>query len=183
MSSIASHSVWRIATRGKPSATTSIPSWCETDLDGQSASINGGRWNPVGVPVVYAASSVSLACLETVVHLGASTFPITRYWVEISIPDDVWEKMLRPTINDLPLGWNSLPTEGAAALYGDAWVKSSASALLQVPSVIVPMECNFLINPSHPDAARITAESKGVFSYDQRLIDTISQQKPKVKAP
>lgn len=171
MSKDAAVTVWRIATRGKSMPPSEIPAWNETDLDGVSAAIGGGRWNPHGVKVVYTASSVALACLETVVHLSAVGFPITRYYVEVSIPGDVWKRRYRPLQSELPIGWDSLPSNGSAALFGEAWVSSGSSALLEVPSVVIPMESNFIINPAHSDAMRITATSKGVFAYDQRISD------------
>ncbi|MBS0509039.1 MAG: RES family NAD+ phosphorylase [Proteobacteria bacterium] len=158
----ASVSVWRLATQG--------PAWRATDLDGKGAATTGGRWNAKDMPVVYAAQSIALACLETVVHLNASGLPIARYVVQIQIPAAVWQRARRLDGKDLPRGWNQLPRSVSAAAFGTAWLQGRASALLLVPSVIVPLEYNVLINPLHPDAAHITATDRGRFHYDGRLL-------------
>lgn len=174
MSAGSDFSVWRIATRSATPAVPGMPVWEETDLSGLSAAQKGSRWNRVKEPLVYTASSAALACLETVVHLNPMGFPIKRYLVEILIPVEVLMAAVRPGENgapDLPAGWASIPSAGSAAEYGSDWIASARSAVLVVPSVVVPTEHNFLINPKHPDAAKIKAVSRGVFNYDSRIID------------
>ncbi|MEG2046228.1 MAG: RES family NAD+ phosphorylase [Comamonas sp.] len=152
-------SVWRIATQG--------PAWQATDLDGKGMAIHGGRWNRPSVPMVYCASSIALACLETVVHLNAAGLPIRRYLIEVQIPADLWAaaETAQP-----PTGWDARPDSPAAADYGTRWARSLRSAVLRVPSVIIPQEANYLLNPAHPDTARITAVDHGRFVYDGRLL-------------
>ena len=151
--------VWRLATKG--------PGWQATDLDGKGMAINGGRWNQRSVPMVYAASSVALACLETVVHLNASSLPIFRYLIEVQIPVAVFQAAV---LAQAPAGWDERPDSPAAADYGSQWARSLQTAVLRVPSVIVPQEFNYLINPLHPDAAAIQAVDHGRFDYDTRLL-------------
>lgn len=152
-------SFWRIATRGR--------TWEPTDLSGGGGAATGGRWNEKGVPALYAASSVALACLETLVHMNQGGLPIARYLVELEVPQEVADSGLRL---DLPPDWNALPTSFAAAQAGTAWLKARSSLLLYVPSVIVPMESNVLLNPAHPDLARVKAVNHGPFRYDGRLV-------------
>ena len=153
--------LWRIATDTKD--------YEAHDLGGRGAEKTGGRWNRPGRPVVYTASSVSLACLETVVHLGAGDLPLNRFLVRIEVPADVWQRHQKLTPADLPVGWSAIP-EGKVSLdVGDAWLKSAATALLVVPSVIVPEEYNVLINPLHGDAPTIRAVKERPWFYDQRL--------------
>ena len=174
MSSGPDFSVWRIATRSATPAVPGMPVWEETDLSGLSAAQKGSRWNRAKEPLVYTASSAALACLETVVHLNPMGLPITRYLVEILIPNSVLKNAIRPGMNgepDLPADWASIPSSGVAAQYGSQWIVSARSAVLVVPSVVVPTESNFLINPRHPDAAKIKAVSRGIFRYDNRVID------------
>lgn len=158
-------SFWRIATRG--------PSWEPTDLDGGGAAATGGRWNEQGVPAIYAASSVALACLETLVHMNQSGLPIARYLVEIEVPQLVAENGRHL---ELPDSWDALPAGFAAAKAGTDWLKSAASLLLFVPSVIIPMESNVLLNPAHPDLAEVKVSNHGLFRYDGRLVHMRSQQ-------
>lgn len=156
-------SVWRIA--------TDTPEYEAHDLSGKGAERSGGRWNRPGRPVLYTASTVSLACLETIVHLNAGALPLNRFLVEIVVPDDVWAvRQVLPRQN-LPVGWSAIP-EGRVSLdIGDRWLRDGSSALLGVPSVIVPEEFNVLINPRHSDAARIAASKVRPWFYDQRIVD------------
>lgn len=152
---------WRIAVDapGAPAA----------DLSGKGAERSGGRWNRRGLPVVYAASSIALACLETVVHLNAGRLPLQRYLIRIDIPDDLAVAAELVATQKLP-GWDALPPGNVSLDYGDDWLKRKRSALLIVPSVIVPDEANILINPAHPDAALIRAVKLRRWEYDQRLL-------------
>lgn len=150
--------VWRIATEGRE--------YSAEDLSGKGAESSGGRWNRVGLPVVYAAESIALACLETVVHV-AGGLPLNRYLVRIEIPEHLWQAREHPAA--WPAGWDARP-EGKASLdFGDDWLKSGRSLILIVPSVIVPEECVVLINPRHPDASMVKAVNERRWDYDPRI--------------
>ena len=156
-----SHVVWRIA------ADTSR--YEADDMSGAGARSTGGRWNQPGVPMVYASASRALACLETIVHLNAGGLPFNRYLVEISIPDEVWARALVETPVSLGIGWDAEPAGTVSIRTGSDWVAGGKSALMRVPSVIIPEEDNILINPDHVDAARITARKFRKWLYDPRL--------------
>lgn len=156
-----SHVLWRIATDTK--------AYTAEDVSGTGAKISGGRWHEVGVGLVYSSESRALACLETVVHLNAGGLPFNRYLVEIDVPDDVWQAAKTADQWTLPVGWDAEPAGLESIRYGSTWVASVGSALLLVPSVIVPEERNALINPLHPDAARIKARKVRKWLYDPRL--------------
>ena len=152
---------WRIG--------TDTPLYLADDLTGAGAKHTGGRWNTKGNALVYASSSRALACLETLVHLGAGSLPLNRYLVRIDIPDDVWQKSTVLELSAAPVGWDALP-EGMVSLnFGNAWLASNASAILLVPSIVVPDEQNVLINPAHPDTATIKATKIQKWIYDARL--------------
>ncbi len=157
-----SHSTWRIA--------TDTPAYEADDLSGAGAKTTGGRWNEAGVPVVYASETRALSCLETVVHSNSGGLPLNRYLVSITIPDDVWIHARRESSASLGVGWDAEPAGRTSINLGSDWVRSRTSALLIVPSVIVPEELNVLINPEHPDSARITAAKTRRWLYDQRLV-------------
>lgn len=154
--------VWRIA--------TITPDYSADDLTGAGAKITGGRWNRPGNPVLYCAPSRALASLETVVHLASGSLPLNRFLVRIDVPDSVWKA--RETITDktAPVGWDALPAGKVSLDFGDGWLASRRSALLEVPSVIVPEEGNILVNPLHADAKAITAAIVRKWVYDARLI-------------
>ncbi len=149
---------------------TDTPSYTADDLSGRGAELTGGRWNRPGSPVVYASTSIALACLETVVHLGGSGgLPLHRYLVKITVPDQVWSSRTKLLAQDLPVGWDAIPEGRISPDVGEKWIAAGVSALLHIPSVIVPEEANVLLNPKHPDAAAVIAEKIRKWTYDPRL--------------
>lgn len=156
-----SRSAWRIATDAR--------AYAADDMTGTGAKFSGGRWNDVGVPMVYAASSRALACLETVVHVNAGGLPFNRYLVEVEVPDDLWTAAEIADPATLPVGWEAEPAGHVSIKFGSTWANESRSALLLVPSVIVREEQNLLINPAHPDAAQVRALKVERWLYDPRL--------------
>jgi RES domain-containing protein len=153
-------SAWRIAVETRDFAAD--------DLSGGGAKVTGGRWNRTGSAMVYASSSIALACLETVVHLSATGLPLNRYVVRLDIPSDLWKAAV--VVDPVRLvGWDAEPYGVTSQRYGEAWLRGGASALLRVPSVVVPEEFNVLINPLHPDRRRIAAVKLRRFLYDPRL--------------
>jgi RES domain-containing protein len=153
--------LWRIAVEA--------PAFKADDLSGTGAKLSGGRWNEQGVPIVYTSTSRALACLETVVHLNAGGLPLNRYLVEITVPDAVWQAAETHNPETLEVGWDAQPAGRSSIAFGTAWAAAKRSALLLVPSIIVPEEPNVLINPAHPDAALITARKVRKWPYDPRL--------------
>ncbi len=154
--------LWRIALASRSIAPT--------DLSGLGAENTGGRWNSAGRPVVYAATSASLACLETVVHLNAGGLPLNRVLVRIDVPDEVWNVRQSLLLASLAEGWNAVPAGSVSAEAGNAWLDGLVSALLLVPSAIVPDEFNVLLNPRHADAAKVNARARRPWTYDDRLL-------------
>jgi RES domain-containing protein len=108
--------------------------------------------------------------METLVHLGAGALPLNRYLVRIDIPDDVWAAAELLDISTAPAGWDALPAGRASIACGTVWLASKRSACLMVPSTITPEESNVLINPAHPDSAKITAQKVRKWLYDARLL-------------
>lgn len=151
--------VWRIATEGK--------TYSASDMSGTGAAKEGGRWNSVGQPMVYTASSIALACLETLVHIKNS-LPLNRYLVSVDIPERVWNARLQ-LADPFPIGWDAEPAGLSSIALGDNWLAARSEAIFQVPSVIVPEEFNYLINPAHPDASTITARKIRKWQYTPRF--------------
>ena len=141
------------------------------EIDGEGARLYGGRWNSPGIPVVYAATHISLALLEQLVHLSPERLPERLRAFAIELPDDAAVEIPEPTSV-------SRDDPGAARRYGDAWAMSLRSAVLVVPSVLVPAalapgdiateERNVLLNPRHASATgwRVAETS---FRVDPRL--------------
>jgi len=139
--------------------------YARTCLDGEGARKAGGRWNERGVAVAYCASTLSLAVLELLVHVDASTIPDDMMAVPITVPDDVRIEDLRP-----PKGYDTVPVSRAAQRAGSAWVTEGRTLLLRVPSVVVPEEMNVLVNPAHADIARLVVGRARPFRFDPRLV-------------
>jgi len=127
----------------------------------------GGRWNSKGFAVVYTSSSLSLAILEVLVHIPI--YAILEEYVCFPIEFDQ-EFVLPLDMDNLPGNWNNDPAPRAVKQIGDSWVESLESVILEVPSTIVPIEKNFLINPAHPDFKKLKIGSPTQFQFDPRLI-------------
>ncbi len=136
-------------------------------LNAEGARLYGGRWNSPGVSVVYFAESISLAVLEVLVHLQS-----TRVLDSYSLIRIDFEPIMIQSIaaNALPATWADFPAPRELQALGDAWVQSSESALLRVPSAIVPLEYILLLNPDHPDAAKLSVSQPIPFRLDSRLL-------------
>lgn len=159
-------SVYRIA--------STSPAYSYDDMTGKGAELSGGRWNRKGMPVVYTASSVALAALETIVHTDTGAWPLNRYVMEIAIPDALWDAAEVPAearkgAGGLPPVWDAQPAPKETLDFGDRWLTQQRSLLLIVPSVVVPLESNILINPRHPDAGQVKIVRTTKFIYDGRI--------------
>jgi RES domain-containing protein len=136
-----------------------------TPLDGEGAFRYGGRWNSRQVRMAYTSAHLSLAALELLVHLdGPPDLP--HMAVRIAFDDGIVDRV---PLEDLPAGWNELPVSLISRAIGDAWIRQGTSAVLQVPSVLIPIEANYLINPLHPDFAKVRVEGPVDFAFDRRL--------------
>jgi RES domain-containing protein len=131
---------------------------------GLGAAIRGGRWNPKSIEAIYAAGSPSLAALEILVHFAV--LPVGYGITIIDIPDALVEVVAD---NDLPADWEALAPRASTQSFGRRWVAAQRSAVLSVPSAIMPAERNYVINPKHPDFAEIVFSASQPFRFDPRL--------------
>jgi RES domain-containing protein len=148
--------LWRLTTK----------STIKEAFDGEGAKLFGGRWNRKGTSVVYCAHALSLCVLETLVHTDSDLFPeFYSYSVEAES-----ELMVGKLARQLPADWRNTPAPELLQDRGNDWVKLGESVLLQVPSVVVEMESNYLLNPAHPDFSRLKIKEHGRFTFDPRLL-------------
>lgn len=140
--------------------------YAATAFSGEGASRTGGRWNSRGIWMVYTSGTKSLAALETLVHLNP---PVLFKYVTFRIEFDaaLVEKI---ALAALPAGWTEEPPPPSTKEVGDLWVKEARSAVLELPSIIIPSEPNFLLNPTHPDFKKIVISKPEPFSFDPRLL-------------
>lgn len=148
--------LWRICRRR----------YADEAASGAGARLYGGRWNSRGVSVVYAATSLALAAVETFVNLEPNLRPADLVSIEGDIPDAVEIRRLDPTA--LPAGWHGTRDESLRR-FGDEWIRSGESAALLVPSAAIRGEWNVLLNPAHPDFSRIKFRKPERFEFDARM--------------
>ena len=135
--------------------------------DGQGARLHGGRWNRPGTAVVYTSATLSLAVLEMIVHVDSDLLPEDLAILSAEIPPQIAIK----TVNDdeLPSDWRQYPAPESTQALGAAWIQSEDTAVLSMPSVIIPEEGNYLVNPAHPNFHQIIWSAPRPFRWDVRL--------------
>ncbi|MEP1096699.1 MAG: RES domain-containing protein [Cyclobacteriaceae bacterium] len=132
-----------------------------SDLSGIGASMYGGRWNSIGSFVLYTAQTSSLSILEHLVHMQGAK---NNSQYQLSILD-----IGNSPIQKVDLEFEELGTLKLTQATGDDWLRSQVSPILMVPSVINPLERNYLINPNHPEL-ELKIDSQEWFVYDDRLL-------------
>ena len=137
-----------------------------TAFSGEGARIFEGRWNSAGVAVVYCSENLALAALEILVHVQpvAVTEPFRTF--RVALDDALITRVER---DKLPKGWNLQPPTTVSKTIGDEWVKSGRSVALALPSLLVPLERTYLLNPKHPDFRKVQIRDMGNFTLDRRL--------------
>ena len=133
---------------------------------GEGARLYGGRWNPEGVPMVYAAQSRALAAMEALAHFHGAERRIAFVTFEIDIPDRL---VARLAADELPQGWRNREIAPATQAVGSRWQRARRSVALAVPSVLIPEELCVLLNPEHPDADKVMIAYPVPFRFDERL--------------
>ena len=140
-----------------------------TDLSGEGARGAGGRWNPVGLPVVYTAEHSSLAALEIMAHFDRSCAPTGLQLATITIPDTA--TIYSPSQTELPTDWDARPGRMSTVEFGREWLERGETSVLKVPSIVTPYGkgWNFVLNPLHPELiGKITVEAID-WDFDPRL--------------
>ncbi|MFN7941106.1 MAG: RES family NAD+ phosphorylase [Thermoanaerobaculia bacterium] len=144
-------------------------------FDGEGARLYGGRWNSPGVRMVYTSDSLALAALELLTQLNEPSLLPSFVAIAAEIPDDAVRET-KP--GELPAHWRSHPAPPELQALGDAWARSRASLALRVPSAIVPRQSNFLLNPEHPDLAKLKTRRPEPFDFDLRLLRRDRSREP-----
>lgn len=136
------------------------------DLSGNGAKLYGGRWNDKGVAVVYFASSRAMAIMELLVHLRPDDLDREYMIAVFEVPDD---KIYRLTTDFLPTDWQTEERKTSLRKHTVRFIKESQYLLMQVPSVLVEEEYNYILNPLHADAHKVKLVSQRLFTFDHRL--------------
>jgi RES domain-containing protein len=147
--------VWRVVSQR----------YAETAFSGEGARLYGGRWNPKGCAMVYTAQTQSLALLEMLVQ--DAPLHASYVMIPVRVPEQILVHIDQAT---LPTDWRELSARNDLQQIGAAWVHSETSAVLAVPSAVVPAEFNFLLNPAHPEYPLIEIGTQTEWLTDQRLM-------------
>ena len=153
----AGRTVWRLASAR----------YGDRAFDGEGARLYGGRWNHPGIAVVYCSATLSLAAIEYFVHVEPGLAPPDLVDVAADLPGGLDAETLE--VEALPASWRTYPAPEKLRDLGTGWVRSARTAVLLVPSSVIPHEMNVLLNPVHPDFARIHVRAAEPFSFDPRL--------------
>jgi RES domain-containing protein len=147
--------VWRVVTQR----------YADTAFSGEGARLYGGRWNPKGLAMIYTAETQSLALLEMLVQDA----PLHARYVMIParVPEQIVAHIDQTT---LPSDWRELSARTELQRIGATWIHAATSAVLAVPSAVVPAEFNYLLNPTHPDYALLEIGTRTEWLTDQRLM-------------
>jgi RES domain-containing protein len=136
-----------------------------TDLSGMGAKLYGGRWNRVGLALLYTSENLSLSVLENIVHINNPVFLPTFQAITIHIPESIKEY----STDDFPENWRNQDTFESLRKLTDNFVKKKEFLVMKVPSAIIDIEFNFLINPQHSLFKEVKIINQQEFSFDQRL--------------
>ena len=147
--------VWRIA------------SAAHAAFDGEGARRHGCRWTPRGVPAVFTSATQSLAALERFIHTDPDLEPTDLVAIPLEISDDIAIESVE--VKMLPADWRTFPPPPELAVIGEQWFNASRTAVLSVPSVVIPHERNFVLNPIHREFPQLSIGRSEPFSFDPRM--------------
>lgn len=148
--------VWRISHRD----------YSESAFSGEGAKLFGGRFNSPGIAAVYTSGALSLSMLELLLQIEDREYLNDCVQFYADIPDKL---IYKPRAEDLPDGWSKIPYGKSSQKFGDDWINDSTYAVLRIPSVVVPVEYNYVINPIHPEFEKIELSGGSKVELDPRL--------------
>ncbi|MCL4851384.1 MAG: RES domain-containing protein [Bryobacteraceae bacterium] len=138
--------------------------YAKKPLDGEGAYRFGGRWSSVGTRLAYTAEHLSLAMLEYFIHIDPDDPPKDLVAVTAEVPDSISRISIYP--KQLPSDWRQSPAPPELAGIGDRFVRDRRAAILIVPSALAPAESNWLVNPQHPEFARVRGTGNEYLYFD-----------------
>jgi RES domain-containing protein len=146
--------------------------YAATALSGEGSARYPGRWNPRGIRVVYTSESLSLATLEILAH--AENLEMLNQYVALRV-DLPSTSMTTLTLDALPEDWQSNPPPESTRQLGLDWFRRQETLVLKVPSVLIPSEHNFIINPHHPAFDQVAVAPPVPLPFDARILSVMTQ--------
>jgi RES domain-containing protein len=137
-------------------------------LTGYGASLAGGRWNAVGVSLVYTSMNISLATLEVLVHTRRVTRMQSLYLLCTMEVDDA--QIMSQDPSTLGADWRA--NEASCVAWTHRWLMEKRSVGLRVPSAVTDGEENVILNPSHPAFPQaVSVQGKRPATFDERVLN------------
>ncbi len=137
-----------------------------SDLTGEGARLYGGRWNNKMIGCIYTSENRALAVLEYTVNVNIDDIPRSLSITTLEIPD---KKIKLLKERELPGDWRNSPSPSTIKDYGSKLLLAASELVIRIPSVIIPAEFNYLINPMHIECKKIKVIDVIDFVFDIRI--------------
>ena len=135
-------------------------------LTGDGARLFGGRWNQKGDACIYASGTRSLCILEYLANVSLEDLPPELEITAYDLPDRFCKTIDQ---NDLPDDWNDIPSPMSTKIFGSTLLNDQSLVCFAVPSVIVPAELNYILNPASANFKELRILSTEPFVVDSRI--------------
>ncbi len=135
-------------------------------LTGEGAKIHGGRWNLIGVPCLYTSESKALSILEYAANVKLEEMPLSLSITVYTLPDKSWREY---AVTDLPTNWQEIPAPNNTKEWGSKLLQEARVLALKLPSVLIPSEFNYILNPLHTDFSKVKIKEIHSFAFDTRI--------------
>ncbi len=135
-------------------------------LNGEGARLFGGRWNRVGSACIYTSATRSLCLLEYMANVSSDLMPSELAITEYFLPDKLCRII---NVDDLPPDWNAVPPTNASKDFGADLLADETCTCFAVPSVVMPMEYNYMLNPKAVKFDQLVINAVEPFTFDTRL--------------
>ena len=135
-------------------------------LNGEGARLHGGRWNKIGTPCIYTSESKALSVLEYAANVPLEQMPQSLSITIYELPTKSWKEI---ALEELPENWQHVPAPEETKMFGTTLLKNYKLMAIKLPSVIIPSEFNFIINPLANNFDVIKIIAVHTFHIDQRI--------------
>jgi RES domain-containing protein len=135
-------------------------------LTGEGAKLHGGRWNVIGLPCIYTSETRALSVLEYAANVGIEEIPASLSITVLTLPEKCWKEFRE---EELPQNWRRVPSPQETKEWGNVHLQQNRYLALKIPSVIIPSEFNFILNPLHADFKKVKIKEITPFGFDRRI--------------
>lgn len=135
-------------------------------LTGEGAKLHGGRWNKIGTPCIYASETKALSVLEYAANVRLDELPASLSFTIYELPQ---KGTMTVEFEALPENWQESPSPEETKLFGNSLLQRTDILAIRIPSIIIPSEYNFILNPSAKNFAAIKIVEIQPFVLDKRI--------------